>query len=131
MNDQAKKFIEAAEEGDCTAIMEFLEDGVDLETADEDGFTALHIAANYGHLELLDALIGLGADVEARCLDKEGAQTPLHLAVWQNKKEALMALVEAGASVSAQDNDGFFPLHRAAIRGHHEVLAILLEAAQT
>lgn len=55
-----------------------LERGADARAADSDGETALHIAAQVGHEELVTLLIGSGAGVYARGL--RGATTLIHAA---------------------------------------------------
>jgi len=39
---------------------------VDIEAFDEDGFTALHLAIDYGNERIIDLLLRQGANVEAR-----------------------------------------------------------------
>ena len=51
-----------------------------IDSAKEDGFTALHLASLNGSVEVVGVLMGAGAKVDAR--DNSG-QTPLHLAAAQ------------------------------------------------
>lgn len=50
---------------------------VPLYPQDEDGFTALHLAARQGHVAITLALLGAGADVSRVCQN----WTPVHYAV--------------------------------------------------
>jgi len=59
-----------------------------------DGVTAVHVAAEEGHLECVDILVEAGADVTKK--DEED-RTPLSLAVKGNYGEVASALVKAGA----------------------------------
>jgi len=61
----------------------------EVNAADEDGHTALHAAANFGHIKCCGALIAAGASLDAK--DKDG-YTPLMLA--QQKYPANAALLE-------------------------------------
>jgi ankyrin repeat protein len=71
-----------------------------------DGGTALHLAAEYGHLEVIRVLLGRGARVSA---PDENHQTPLHLAVINGRFEAAELLVRHGADLAALDCNGSVP----------------------
>ncbi len=96
----------------------------DVKEMDDTGLCALHKAVlkNRGHL--IQGLLSMGADVEARTADDE---TPLHLAVLFHKSKAFNALLKAGANVSAGDMHGKTPLHIAAEQGHLEMMKPLIE----
>lgn len=83
----------AAYEGKREILEEFLERGVPLED-DRGGSTFLSLAAGGNHLELLDALIARGADVNARTA---GGLTPLMSAVRQDYVAMVDRLLAAGA----------------------------------
>ena len=51
---------------------------------DNDEWTPLHLAARYGHKEIVEYLVEKGADVNAK--DKEG-WTPLHFAAQEGHTE--------------------------------------------
>jgi ankyrin repeat protein len=72
--------------------------------------TALHAAARDGSIELLDLLIGAGANLAA--VDRMG-RTPLHLAVSSDQTEAAAHLLAHGASVATMDRSGFAPIYYA------------------
>ena len=63
--------------------------------------TDLHWAAMRGHVEVLEVLLGAGAEVDGPQPEGEGlaARTPLHSAVIGNQAAAIALLVNAGASV--------------------------------
>ena len=62
------------------------------------GLSALHLAAQGGHIDVMGALIGAGADVNARAAD---GQTPLHFAICFGPKEFLDPLPDL--TEAAQD----------------------------
>lgn len=90
--------------------------------------TPLHLAALYGHLAAVDALLAPGgsappADPAARSL--EGA-TPLHLAALAGHEAVVARLCRApGALPGAADHQGRTPLHLAAARGRDGVVVEL------
>ncbi|XP_052562273.1 inversin isoform X1 [Culex pipiens pallens] len=82
-----------------------------IESADEDGFTPLHLAVIQGNLQLVNLLLANGADVNA--LDNEG-HSVVHWATVCGEVEALRSVLNAGADVSTPDINGGSPLHYAA-----------------
>ncbi|XP_053698657.1 uveal autoantigen with coiled-coil domains and ankyrin repeats, partial [Sabethes cyaneus] len=82
-----------------------------IESADEDGFTPLHLAVIQGNLQLVNLLLANGADVNA--LDNEG-HSVVHWATVCGEVEALRTVLSAGADVSTPDINGGSPLHYAA-----------------
>jgi FOG: Ankyrin repeat len=90
---------------------------------DEYGFTALHGLAEEEHYDIVQFLIGHGADVNAR---NEDGITPLHLAAWPEMAELLIA---SGADLEARNNQGYTPLMVIAAEAEREdVMEVLLEA---
>lgn len=59
-----------AMKGDAPGIAKSLRTGADPTAADKDGFSALHVAAEYGHGDAIRMLIAAGAEVN--CLDRHG-----------------------------------------------------------
>ncbi|KAH8417879.1 hypothetical protein KR222_007557 [Zaprionus bogoriensis] len=82
-----------------------------LESADEDGFTPLHLAVIQGNLAMVNLLLANKADVNA--VDNEG-HSVVHWATVCGEIEALRAVLAAGASVAKPDVNGGTPLHYAA-----------------
>jgi len=56
----------AAAAGDVDELRRLLARGVDINRADYDGRTALHLAASEGHVNAVTFLIGRGADASMR-----------------------------------------------------------------
>ncbi|XP_037913121.1 ankycorbin isoform X2 [Hermetia illucens] len=82
-----------------------------LESADEDGFTPLHLAVIQGNIAMVNLLLANKADVNA--LDNEG-HSVVHWATVCGEVEALRAVLAAGATVTTPDINGGSPLHYAA-----------------
>jgi ankyrin repeat protein len=99
-------------------------DAVQAEAAD--GFTALHLAAFFGHLEAAAVLLEHGAapDVVAG----NGSQLrPLHSAATGGHAAIVGLLLERGADPDARQQGGYVPLHSAAGRGDEVSVRLLLE----
>ena len=101
----------AAAFGKAPAVVRALvEGGAEPGARTGPGRTALHLAALKGSVATADALIELGAKVDAR--DARGRWTPLHLMMWFGKSPAVArALIEAGADAGAKDRFGRTPLY--------------------
>ncbi|MFO0110279.1 MAG: ankyrin repeat domain-containing protein [Alphaproteobacteria bacterium] len=130
--DEAKKarteeFFELAEKDTTTdaQLTELVKQGVCLEARDNNGFTALILAAIYGHTDTARALLTAGAEIEAR--DVWG-NTALMRAANKGRTATLQVLLAAGAESEARDNDGYTPLHRAARNGRTATARALLAA---
>ena len=70
--------------------------------------TPLHKASKKGNLQIVKALVLLGAEMEAN--DEDG-NTPLILAANEGNTDVVKYLIEIGAQIEAKDNDGQTPLH--------------------
>lgn len=73
---------------------------------DEDGLTPLMRAADRGHLDVVDALLDYGANLQ---LTDEDGNTALHYAAICGHAIIAGVLVLAHANVDAKDNDGATP----------------------
>jgi ankyrin repeat protein len=95
-----------------------------------DGFTALHYPTFFGGLEVAEALVDAGADLDAVSRNAMGAR-PLHSAAAGRHFDVSRLLVERGADVNAAQHGGFVPLHQAAQHGDGELADLLLAAGAT
>jgi glutaminase len=81
----------AASQGDLGEAQKLAARGVDLDGADYDGRTALHLAASEGHARIVEYLIAKGVSLSP--VDRWGG-TPLSDAR-RNNQEAVLTLLEA------------------------------------
>ena len=88
-----------------------------------DGFTALMLAAQHGHLEVVKLLLERGATIAAK--DSKGF-TPIMRAAQEAHLEVVKLLLERGATVDAENNKRGTPIIIAAQKGHLEVVQLLL-----
>ncbi|XP_065346539.1 uncharacterized protein LOC135943802 [Cloeon dipterum] len=112
---------------DTEGIQKLLEYGVDVDLQDEEGFTALHLAARSNkNPEVVKILLEKGAQVH---LTDNKKRTALHHAFKNSEvTEVVQKLLEYGADVNSQDEEGFTALHLAAwSNGNPEFVKILLE----
>ncbi|XP_067440655.1 ankyrin-2 isoform X6 [Thunnus thynnus] len=123
-SDSNTSFLRAARSGNIDKVLEFLKNGVDISTCNQNGLNALHLAAKEGHKDLVEELLERGAPVDSST--KKG-NTALHIASLAGQREVVRLLVKRGANVNAQSQNGFTPLYMAAQENHLEVVRYLLE----
>lgn len=104
----------AAENGHSTIASMLLDKGSDVSIMADEGFTALHICAQYGHLAVTKVLVEAGADPRAETLK---GFTPLYLAAFYGHSAVMRALLDAGANPDSCLPNGESPLYTAASRG--------------
>lgn len=74
-----------------------------------DGWTPLHLAAFFGHLDAARLLLAEGADV--RAVSRNGMKnTPLHAATAGRHGDIALLLLQHGADPAALDAGGYTPL---------------------
>ena len=110
---------------DLASVGASLTAGIDANSLDRDGRTALQVAVRYGHLEAARLLLDTGASVDAR--DADG-WTALHLAAQDGDTDLLRLLVERGADVESADPYRYRALHLAARDGHAAACELLIDA---
>jgi len=101
------------------------EDPKRVEQRATDGFTALHLAAFFGHVETARLLVERGADVGATSENTMKVQ-PLHSAAATRHYAVAELLLIAGADADARQQGGWTPLQAAAHNGDVPLLELLL-----
>eukprot|EP00927_Polykrikos_kofoidii_P015904 TRINITY_DN1712_c0_g4_i1.p1 TRINITY_DN1712_c0_g4~~TRINITY_DN1712_c0_g4_i1.p1 ORF type:complete len:1097 (+),score=221.02 TRINITY_DN1712_c0_g4_i1:195-3485(+) len=114
----------AAKCGNVEAVRYILSNSADVGAADEAGLTALHAAAQDGHIEVCELLLHAGSRVDADSGAK--ARTALHLAAANGHREVCAALLLNKAGANILDGDGESALHKAARFGDREVCEVIL-----
>jgi len=94
----------AVEKGRECVITKAFENGVRLETTDDDGWTAVMYAARRGNLQILKTLLEFGASLNHAT--NEDNFTALHLAAGNELVEVCLALIKAGANPNQRDSEG-------------------------
>ncbi|MEX2305864.1 MAG: ankyrin repeat domain-containing protein, partial [Waddliaceae bacterium] len=106
---------------------------VNMTISRDSGLTPLHVASQFGNVEVVQALIEAGADVHRKELSYsrgEFRRTPLHYASINGHVEVVQALIEAKAGMNVRDksNGNNTPLHYAAHFCHVEVVRAFINA---
>nr|XP_043065528.1 protein phosphatase 1 regulatory subunit 12A isoform X4 [Drosophila bipectinata] len=96
-------FLAACLSGDKAEVIQLLDQGADINTANVDGLTALHQACIDDNLDMVEFLVERGADINRQ--DNEG-WTPLHATASCGFMSIARYLVENGADVAAVNSDG-------------------------
>ncbi len=119
--------IAAARYEDAAAVRQLLSDGVDPNTRQADGATALHWAVYRQDLDMLAALLEAGADVNS--VNRLGA-SPLFIAAESGHAGMMQSLLAANANPNLTLQMGETPLMTAARSGSTTgVLALLAAGA--
>lgn len=128
-NKQLQRFFEAVRDTDTATVRKLATTGgVNINSFDEDGRTALHSAVGWGNLKMIQLLAELGADLN---LPDEGGETPLMAAIgiYGFQARSLRKLIRAGADVNYKDENGYTALSYALLNSSPEVFVkILLKA---
>ena len=126
---------EAASKGDVEGVRALLRAGADCDDcaagsrddsdSDLDGDTALMVASENGHRDVVELLVGAGADVNQ--VDEDG-WTALMCASNNGHREVVEALVGAGADVNLAKKNGETALMLASQSGRRDVVKVLVGA---
>uniref|UniRef100_A0A8C9VCH8 Ankyrin-1 n=1 Tax=Scleropages formosus TaxID=113540 RepID=A0A8C9VCH8_SCLFO len=122
--DAATSFLRAARSGNLDKALDHIKNGIDINTANQNGLNGLHLASKEGHVKMVLELLHNGIDLETTT--KKG-NTALHIAALAGQERVVAELVHYGANVNAQSQKGFTPLYMAAQENHLEVVKFLLE----
>uniref|UniRef100_A0AAX7TL44 Ankyrin-1 n=1 Tax=Astatotilapia calliptera TaxID=8154 RepID=A0AAX7TL44_ASTCA len=117
-------FLRAARSGNLDKALEHIKNGIDINTANQNGLNGLHLASKEGHVKMVLELLHNGIVLETTT--KKG-NTALHIAALAGQEQVVQELVNYGANVNAQSQKGFTPLYMAAQENHLEVVKFLLE----
>ncbi|HEV7765251.1 MAG TPA: ankyrin repeat domain-containing protein [Thermoanaerobaculia bacterium] len=123
------KFAVAIEDGDLDAVRALIERGAAVDTPisyGEHSITPLLKASWDGELEIVQYLIGKGANVNARATDTQ--ETALMNAITNGHIGIVKALLAAKADVSLRNSYDFNPFTSAVAAGNQEIAGMLLDA---
>src|SRR5919201_4225820 len=116
--------VDAAMQGNHDAVRALLKDGADVNTAQADGMTALHWAAQKGDVELAKVLLYASANV--RATTRIGGYTPLLIASRNGDAAMIDALLAGGADPNNATTNGTTALMLAAAAGRNDAVKRLL-----
>ena len=113
---------EAASHGRSENVTFLLNNEASIFDRDVDRCTPLHLAAQNGHVTVIQMLCEAGGPVD---LTEEYCRTPLHLACQEGHVEAVDVLLEYGSDVNGTNDEGDTPLHLA-VSGNNQALVDML-----
>ncbi len=118
------RLMTAAAEGRGNHVLQLLVDAsADVNKGrQKDTVTPIWLAAQFGHSETVQALIGLNAELN-KCASN-GA-SPLYIAAQGGNCDCIKILAEKNADVNLVDMKGLSPAHQAAMNGHEGCLKLL------
>ncbi|XP_077062887.1 ankyrin-1a isoform X26 [Siphateles boraxobius] len=122
--DATTSFLRAARSGNMDKALDHIKNGIDINTANQNGLNGLHLASKEGHVKMVLELLHHGIVLETAT--KKG-NTALHIAALAGQEQVVTELVNYGANVNAQSQKGFTPLYMAAQENHLEVVKFLLD----
>ena len=124
----APHIVNAAARGDITRVRILLDQGVNpdciISSDPHRGTTALYMAAQHGHLDVVDLLLRHGARIDA--YKHATRATPLHAAATQGHREVAAMLLQKGGDIGAKTSEGLTAMGCAVVQGHVEVVKLLL-----
>ncbi|KAL0965708.1 hypothetical protein UPYG_G00284700 [Umbra pygmaea] len=122
-NDE--RLLAAVEHGEVDKVTTLLtKKGTSAIKLDNEGKSALHVAASRGQTECLSVILAHGADISV--IDASGFSA-LHLAAKNNHQECAKKLIQNKCVLDAVDSSGKTALHHAAASGSSVIVQTLCE----
>lgn len=124
--DDCDDILNAAKHGDSETLTELLDEGCDVNTKDENGWTPLLLASTKDHVEMVELLLDRSADPEL-ATEKDG-KTALMWAVGEENIEIIRLLIDKGADINAKGKFENTALRIAKRRKFNDIIELLQEA---
>lgn len=135
------EFFTAIDNGDINKVKELISSGIDINSVNEDGWSALHLAVKANNSEIVRELlshkkIDMNPRLPADTIFTEGdnvwyadGQTPLLLASYYGYSDMVSMLLNYGADILAKDDvDEAMAIHIASARGYTSVVTAILDS---
>jgi ankyrin repeat protein len=117
------RLIEAVKKADVEAVRSLIAGHIDVNGSEADGSTALHWAAQRDNIEIVDLLVGAGANT--RAMTRYNV-TPLSLACMNGSATIIERLLKAGADLNSTSKEGETALMTASLTGNVDGIKVLL-----
>ena len=122
------RLVGAARAGDVAAARALIAQRADVNSAGEDGFTALHWATQRDNADLVEMLLAAGANAKATTRYNI---TPLYLAALNGDARIVERLLQAGADANGTSHEGQPAIMTAALAGNPAVIRALISHGAT
>ncbi|WP_235283204.1 ankyrin repeat domain-containing protein [Methanosarcina sp. 2.H.A.1B.4] len=124
--DEFVEFVNACASGQIEDVGRILKENKNvIEIQDKNGITALMVAGDHGHRDVVELLIKAGAYPN---IQNKNGNTTLNIAAAQGYKEIVELLIKSGANLNIQDTKGSTALMFAATGGHKDVVELLIKS---
>ena len=120
-----ESFLKEVKAGSREHVELFIKAGIDINSRDKDGSTALMVASERGDVQMAQLLIQNGADVNAKNID---GYTALMYVAYKGNLAIAELLIKNKADVNARDKDGWTALRYASIQGRNDIIKLLTKA---
>ncbi|XP_063773053.1 ankyrin repeat domain-containing protein 6 isoform X2 [Pseudophryne corroboree] len=120
----SERLLVAAYKGQVDNVVQLINKGAKVAVT-KHGRTPLHLAANKGHLNVVQILLKAGCELN---IQDDGHQTALHRAAVVGNSDILAVLIQEGCALDRQDKDGNTALHEAAWHGFSQSVKLLVKA---
>jgi len=125
MSFTQEAFLNEVRSGNKEHVELFFKAGMDINSRDKDGSTALMIVSEKGDLEIAQLLIQNGADVNAKNID---GYTALMYVAYKGNLQIAELLIKNRADINARDKDGWTALRYASIQRRNDIIKLLNKA---
>jgi len=102
-----------------------LNNGCDVNTADKDNYTLLHMAIDFGNESAAKLLLS-SSGCEVNCLTNFHELTPIHFAAQDGRTNLVMLLLDYGANIDSVNHTNCTPVYFAVCGNHMETVKLLL-----
>ncbi len=124
MDRKHDDFFYAVMINDFQGVQDFLNSGINVDTMDNTGCTALHLASSCGFIEIVNLLISRCATID---IQSSLGNTAFHMACRWGQFQIVRRLLDCHADEGLQNQQGYTGLHFASYFGHSVIVKILLE----
>lgn len=135
------RLFKAIENGDVNKVKELISGGIDVNSVNSEGWSALHAAVKANNIAIVRELlshkkINMNSKLPEDTIFTEGdnvwyadGQTPLLLASYYGYSDIVTMLLNYGADILAKDDiDEAMAIHIAAARGYTSVISAILDS---